>query len=129
MRKIWRTFRDYFWWTYPRGSLQYDVMVTLILGFIFLSPRWINFKDKAAELVLYQKDVVVSSDGQGGFIYQVDASGIASPRDFSTASEDALYEALYQMIEPIAGEVRIVRHEPVRDAKGRITSYKVWVTR
>ncbi len=26
-------------WDYPRGSRQYDVMVGLILAFIFLTPR------------------------------------------------------------------------------------------
>jgi len=32
-------------WDYPRGSRQYDVMVVLILAFIFLTPReW--FRDQ-----------------------------------------------------------------------------------
>ncbi|HEY8056430.1 MAG TPA: hypothetical protein VIE13_11030 [Terriglobales bacterium] len=30
---------SYLWWSYPRGSLQYDIMVAIILGFIFLTPR------------------------------------------------------------------------------------------
>ncbi|HET9784904.1 MAG TPA: hypothetical protein VFP94_08105 [Terriglobales bacterium] len=30
---------SYLWWSYPRGSLQYDIMVALILAFIFLTPR------------------------------------------------------------------------------------------
>ena len=40
MKKI---FRSYVFWTYQRGSAHYDVMVTLILLFIFVSPRFINF--------------------------------------------------------------------------------------
>ena len=28
-----------FFWTYERGTWQYDVMVILILAFIFVTPR------------------------------------------------------------------------------------------
>ena len=38
MTGIWRTIRGYILWSYERGTLQYDVMVTLILLFVFLSP-------------------------------------------------------------------------------------------
>ena len=37
MSRIWRTIKGYIWWSYPRGSMHYDVMVTLILVFIFLA--------------------------------------------------------------------------------------------
>ena len=29
-------------WDYARGSLQYDLMVVLILAFIFVTPRILN---------------------------------------------------------------------------------------
>ena len=32
--------RGYVFWTYERGSIHYDVMVTLILIFMFVSP-WV----------------------------------------------------------------------------------------
>ena len=38
MNAIWRTIRGYVMWQYERGTLHYDIMVTLILIFIFLSP-------------------------------------------------------------------------------------------
>lgn len=30
---------SFLWWSYPRGSLEYDIMVGIILAFIFLTPR------------------------------------------------------------------------------------------
>ena len=42
MRQI---LKSYVFWTYPRGSFHYDVMVTLILLFLFVSPRLINYRD------------------------------------------------------------------------------------
>ena len=41
-----KTIKGYIWWTHERGSFHYDVMVTIILLFIFLAPRFIDFRDK-----------------------------------------------------------------------------------
>ena len=43
MSRIWRTLKGYIFWTYDRGSFHYDVMVSLILLFIFVAPRFIDF--------------------------------------------------------------------------------------
>ncbi|MFI5088141.1 MAG: hypothetical protein ACHP7I_07090 [Terriglobales bacterium] len=122
MSRILKTIRSYILWTYERGSMQYDVMVTLILAFIFIAPIWVNFKDKPIERSGHQTGVVVSPDGQNGFIYQIDASAVKG--DPTTVEADLL-----SVIEPIAGEVDITKYEAVRDAKGHIVAYKVWVSR
>ena len=38
--------RSYFYWTYSRGSFHYDIMVTLILLFIFVTPHLWDFGAK-----------------------------------------------------------------------------------
>jgi hypothetical protein len=43
---FWQTIRSYVLWTHNRGSIHYDVMVTVILLFIFLTPLWVDFRDK-----------------------------------------------------------------------------------
>ncbi len=123
MSRILKTIRGYILWTYERGSMQYDVMVTLILAFIFITPYWINFKDKPVERSPHPTGVVVFSDGQSGLIYQVDASAVDG-RDAA-----AVEAGLLRVIEPISGEVDIKRYEPVRDSRGNVTAYKVWVSR
>ena len=120
---IWRTIRGYLWWTYDRGSLHYDVMVSVILLFIFLSPRYINFNDKPIDRVPHPSEVIVNPDGQGGFLFQVSATAVGS----KTGAE--LDRALLRVIEPISGEVRMVSREPVWDGKGRVMAYKVRVSR
>ena len=119
MGKISQTIRGYIWWMYPRGSVHYDVMVTLILAFIFLAPLWINFRDKPQPRPLKQTEVLVKPDGNG-FVYTVDAAAIAP------ASGSEVREALLRVIEPVAGEVQIERYEAVRDSKDKIIAYKVW---
>ena len=121
MNSIWRTIRGYILWSYERGSLHYDVMVTLILLFVFLSPYRINFKDKPIDRVSHQTGVVIQPDGRGGFVYQIEASELSGKNDA------ALREQMLAIIEPITGAAAILKVEAVRDGAGHVQSYKVWV--
>lgn len=123
MRTIWRTIRSYILWSYERGTIPYDVMVTLILCFVFFSPYLIDFKDKPIDRSPHQTGVVVVPDGQVGFVYQVEAAAVHSRDD------DAIRDELLHIIEPISGEVSISRYEVVRNRAGQPQSYKVWVRR
>ena len=122
MGRVWQTIRGYIWWSYDRGSVPYDVMVTLILAFIFITPLFVNFKDKPIERVPHPIGVVVYPDG-AKLVYEIDASAVAG------ADSSSIEGDLLRVIEPIAGEVSIDRYEAQRDHRGRVTSYKVWVTR
>ncbi len=123
MKSIWRTIRGCILWSYERGTIQYDAMVTLILLFVFLTPYWINYKDKPVERNPHPTGVVVLPEAGGGFIYEIQGSAVSAKDDA------AVRDRLLQIIEPIAGEVSIVRYETVRDRAGRIQTYKVWVQR
>ena len=123
MNPVWRTIKGFIFWSYERGTVQYDVMVTLILIFVFLSPMLINFNDRPVERNPNATGVVVYPDGKGEFIYQVEARAV-------DANDDAAVRlALLRVIEPISGSVSISRYEAVHDQKGRVTAYKVWVQR
>jgi hypothetical protein len=123
MNAIWRTIRSYILWQHERGTLHYDIMVTLILIFIFFSPRVINFKDKPISRDPHPTEVVVTSDTEGRLIYQVPASAV-------TASDDAsAREQLLRVIEPISGAVSIVSYEKVSDNKGTLQGYRVVAAR
>jgi hypothetical protein len=123
MTSIWRTIRGYILWSYERGTIQYDVMVTLILLFVFFSPYWINFKDKPVEHNPYRTGVLVLPDGQGGLIYQVEGSAVSGQDDAMIRGQ------LLQIIEPISGSVAVTKVETVRDTSGHVLRYKVWVER
>ena len=123
MNAIWRTIRGYILWQYERGTLHYDIMVTLIIIFVLFSPRVINFNDKPIARIPHPTDVVVSADAEGHLFYQVAASAV-SPGD-----EQAVREQLLRIIEPISGAVSIVSYETVSDSKGKVQGYKVLATR
>jgi hypothetical protein len=125
-----QTIRSYIFWAYERGSVPYDVMVTLILAFMFLSPRFINYNDRPVETVaLHASEVLVkeagtTKSGSSRFMYQIRAD------DMGGAKTDAeIQAAILRVIEPISGEVTLDHYEPVRDAQGRIVAYNAWVIR
>jgi hypothetical protein len=86
-------------WDYPRASWQYDVMVALILAFIFLTPRDV-FRDqpKAASVVMLR----------GGFWIEPQLlSGVPESEQLSKAG--ALVNARYKT------HVNITNVEPIYD--------------
>ena len=117
-----QTLKGYFWWTHPRGSVPYDVMVSLILAFIFLAPIWINFRDKPQPRPPHQAEVVMQREGNG-LICTVDASAVKA------GSDAEVRESLLHIIEPLAGEVTIDRYAAVTGRDRNITAYKVWAHR
>jgi len=123
MNAVWRTIRGYIMWQYERGTLHYDIMVTLIILFVLFSPRVINFNDKPISRNARPTDVIVSADAEGHLFYQVAASAI------SRGDDQAVREQLLRIIEPISGAVSIVSYETVSDAKGQVQSYKVLAKR
>lgn len=123
MGAIWRTIRGYILWSYERGSLHYDIMVTLILIFVFVSPMYINFNDKPVERNPHPTGVVVIPGDQGGLIYQIPASAV------SVGNGVDVRQQLQRIIEPISGAVNITKYETSKDASGRVQSYKVWVVK
>jgi hypothetical protein len=126
---MFKLIRNYIFWAYERGSFHYDVMVTAILIFMFVSPHFIDFKDKPVETVaLHASEVLVKEAGLSGsssrFMYQVRAD------DMGGAKTDAERRAaILRVVEPISGEVSLERYEPVRDAQGTVIAYNAWVLR
>jgi hypothetical protein len=98
-------------------------MVTLILIFVFFSPALLNFNDKPVPRDPHPTGVLVTSDGAGGLIYQIEAAAVTPGND------NAVRDQLLHIIEPISGEVSIAKYETVSDRKGRVQNYRVWVKR
>ena len=94
LKKIW-------YWSYERGTRQYDAMVLAILAFIFLIPAWV-FDDPAA-----------SPRRHDAFVEK-----------FVTAAEarDSSFEALSTAL----GGAEVHRVQAVRGADGQIRGYRVW---
>jgi hypothetical protein len=105
-------------WTYERGTWQYDIMVALILAFIFLTPRnW--FQDRP---VSPQADILLLSSGPHQKVYQLRAALLGAGTD------GTLEEGAQRILTRLTGKsVRVTQIKPERDAEGHVVSYAVWV--
>ena len=112
MNAIWRTIRSYILWQHERGTLHYDIMVTLIIILCLFSPLVINFNDKPISRNPHPTEVVVTAEADGHLSFQVAANAV-TPGD-----DPAVQEQLLHIIEPIAGAVSIESYEAVVDPQG-----------
>jgi hypothetical protein len=121
---------SYFYWTYPRGCFHYDVMVTLILLFIFLTPQipgW-SYGDKPSLIAGPAHPIQVIGDGGHGMIVTVTASDVNLDVR-TTASKAVIKKALRKAIEPVTGDAVFVDDwKTVTDAQGNVT-WEVWAHR
>jgi hypothetical protein len=101
-------------WDYNRATWQYDVMVALILAFVFLTPRgWFNDQPRipgASRIAILR--------AHGANVYWIDAellSGLPEAQRLAKARE---------MLRTRAGETHtLVRLEPALDSESEIKGY------
>jgi hypothetical protein len=122
-----KTLKSYFFWTHPRGSFHYDVMVTLILVFIFVTPHLWSFGDKPAREAGRVAPTQVVGDGEHGLIVTVPYDEVyVDP----AANLWHVRRALHQAIEPITGDaVAVVHWETADYIGGKPTVWRVWAHR
>lgn len=114
-----RTIKSFIFWSYERGSIQYDVMVTLILLFLFVGPRFIDFKDEPAPPVpIRSSEVLIKNADATRLTYEVRTEGLAD-----TSSDDAIRASLTSAIRPVAGEVTLESYKPVFDTHDKLIAY------
>ncbi len=87
-------------WSYERGSWQYDVIVVVILAFIFLTPAgWFHDRPRLQLTDLrHVQGIVELSHEKNTWVYQLDARLVDSLQPLSPL--DATRQLLQQRIHP-----------------------------
>jgi len=114
-----------FFWSYERGTWQYDVAVILILVFVLLTPvRWFHDQPQVG-LPVNSTQVELLSKSGSTEIYKVDARVLAPP-ERTPALQNDLHNAL-QKASPALNDGRfsIGKIEPIRDESGTVIAYQV----
>ena len=124
-----KTLRNFIFWSYERGSIQFDIMVTLIILFVFVSPHFINFNDKPVSVVpIRSSEVLVKAAGTEGndarFIYEIRAEDL-----HGATTPDEINAAILRVIEPMSGAVTLESYKPITDTQGKIIAYDATVLR
>jgi hypothetical protein len=124
-RSFGQVLRSYFYWTYSRGSFHYDIMVSLILLFIFITPQLWDYGAKPSPIAASSHPFQVVPSGRG-VIITVQASDVVVPPG---ASNRQVKKLLRKAIEPVTGDDVYIEHwETALDAQGNLT-WKVWAHR
>ena len=103
-------------WDYPRAGWQYDLMVGLILVFIFLTPReWFRDQPRATSVVM-----VPSSQGSAFWI---------EPGLLDNLSDADRVNRAAGMIQSRTGKKQqVTRVEPIFDSDQEIRGYMAFTT-
>lgn len=118
--------RSYFYWDYPRGSIQYDVMVTLILLFIFVAPHLWNFGARPTPMTGISHPIQVTVNGTNGLLVTVQAVDVNVP---AGASDREVKAALRKAIEPVTGDaVSVEGWKTATNSEGNL-EWQVWAHR
>jgi hypothetical protein len=103
-------------WDFKRGSWQYDVMVGIILAFIFLTPRdW--FRDQPR--IPKASSISMLPSEHGSFQFFVDAALL------SKIPENQRLPKLTEMVQSSMSNRRlsVTRVEPILDSEGELQGY------
>jgi hypothetical protein len=120
-----------FFWSYERGTWQYDVAVVLILIFVLLTPRgWFRDQPQVGMPVAPEQiQLVLFSDDGHRQEYRVDARVLAPPEQ-TPALQNELHQALQRGLQDLGnGRFSITKIEPVRNEKGTVIAYQVEIRR
>lgn len=103
-------------WEYPRGSRQYDVMVGIILAFIFLTPRDF-FRDQPR--IPNASQITMLPSEKGDLEFFVNAGFLQD------VPENERVAKLTQFLQKGMNNRRLtdIRVEPILDSEGELQGY------
>ena len=108
--------RRFILWDYPRASWQYDVMVGILLAFMFLTPRnW--FRDQPR--IPHAGKITMLPSESGTYVFWVEPELLAGvPKEQSAMK-------LTEILQSRTGEqkLRVTRVEPIHDSENELKGY------
>ncbi len=127
MRTLWRGIVRVVFWSYDRGTWQYDLAVAGITLFVLFSPRFIHFNDQPPVGPPPSQALVELRGMAAGQIatYRVDARLLASPIRTPELEHD-LHETVQKNVADLhQGRFEILRIEPIRGEGDTVAYYDV----
>jgi hypothetical protein len=109
--------KRFLFWDYPRAGWQYDVMVGLILAFIFLTPReWFRDQPRANSIVMLPSE-------HGDTVFWMDTEQLSNtPENARSAKAGTLLQAR------TGKKYHVVRLEPIVDSEQEIKGFMAFTT-
>lgn len=110
--------RKLIFWEFPRSSWQYELVVTLILAFIFLTPRaWFRDQPRANDVIL-----MPSEKGQRPHFWIEPDLLVGVDGDARIAKANELFR------KKTGRPHRVTSVEPLLDSEQEVRGYMAYVT-
>jgi hypothetical protein len=108
-------------WDYPRGSRQYDVMVGIILAFIFFTPRDF-FRDQPR--IPKASNITMLPSKNGSLEFFVGAA------DLAKIPESARAATLTDLVQTRMSDrhLYVTKVEPILDSEGELQGYMAFAS-
>lgn len=123
-QKFFVVLKNAFFWSYSRGTWQYDLMVAAILLFIFVTPRKI-FHDDPVPLNVSDRVYVESQTGNQA-IYRLRAE-VFSHYAFQQDNKALIRAIQVELQNNVHRSLKVERFEPVFDEQQKLEGFRVWV--
>jgi hypothetical protein len=108
--------KRFIFWDYPRGSRPYDLIVALILAFIFLTPRdWFHDQPRIPKA----SSIAMLPAEKGSSPFFVDAELLKN------IPENQRVPKLTELLQKRTGNkhLQVMRVEPILDSEGELQGY------
>jgi hypothetical protein len=103
-------------WDYPRGSRPYDIIVAIILAFIFLTPRdWFHDQPRIPKA----SNIAMLPAENGSMPFFVEPNLLKNTPDNQRVAK------LTELLQTRTGNKRltVIRVEPILDSEGELQGY------
>jgi hypothetical protein len=108
--------KRFIFWDFPRASWQYDIIVVLILAFIFLTPREV-FRDQPKA----QSIVLLPNDSAGVEVFYLE------PKLLMEIAEGERFQKAAQMLQKRDGKkLELYRLTPIYDSEKDIKGFMAY---
>jgi len=118
LNRLWKSLKPVVFWSYRRGSWQYDLICVAILAFIFGTPRAF-FNDRPGAPTT--RAVERLADSGPDSVFWVQASAVAAKEETEIQSELELLVARRS-----GAKLRVTKVEPSAGPDGDLTAYLVY---
>ena len=129
MRTLWRAIKRVLFWSYERGTWQYDIAVIGIALFVLFSPIVIRYNDQPPVGPSPSQALIELRSMAAGQIatYRVDARLLASPLRTPELEHD-LHQTVQKNVQDLhQGRFQILRIEPIHGEGDTVAYYDVMI--
>ncbi len=127
MRTLWRAIKRVLFWSYERGTWQYDIAVAGITLFVLFSPLLIRYNDQPPVGPAPSQALIELRSMSPGQVatYRVDARLLASPLRTPELEHD-LHQTVQKNVQDLhQGRFQILRIEPIHGEGDTVAYYDV----